>query len=244
MSARLKEKICLVTGAGQGIGRAIVERFAAEGATVIAGDISDVGFATLPGGVKQERFDVTDARAVQALAGRYPRIDVLVNCAGYVAVGDAVECEAADFARSLNVNVDSIYIMIRAFLPAMRQRRSGTIINIASVVSTTRAARRRFAYAASKGAILAMTRSIALDFVDDGIRCNSISPGVVDTPSLAGRIASAADPQKAREELVSRQPMGRIGTPQEVAAVATLLASDECAFMTGSDVLVDGGCAL
>lgn len=244
MAERLKGKTCLVTGAGQGIGRAIVERFVAEGATVIAGDISEAGLRTLPGAVITEKFDATDVPAVKGIAARYPHIDVLVNCAGYVAIGDIAECDEHDFARSLRINVDSIYIMSRAVLPGMRQRRGGTIINIASVVSTTTAARKRFAYGATKGAVLAMTRSIALDFVGEGIRCNSISPGVVDTPSLAGRIAAAADPQKAREYLVARQPMGRIGRPEEIAAVATLLASDESAFMTGSDVIVDGGCAL
>ena len=244
MAEKLKGKRCLVTGAGQGIGRAIVERFAAEGAAVIAGDVSDAGFSTLPRGVITEKFDVTDAPAVRSVAARHPHIDVLVNCAGYVAVGDVAECEEQDFARSLRINVESIYIMSRAVLPGMRQRRSGTIINIASVVSTTTAAPRRFAYSATKGAVLAMTRSIALDFVGEGIRCNSISPGVVDTPSLAGRIAAAADPKKAHQELVARQPMGRVGRPEEIAAVAALLASDEAAFMTGSDVIVDGGCAL
>jgi NAD(P)-dependent dehydrogenase (short-subunit alcohol dehydrogenase family) len=244
MAGRLNGKTCLVTGAGQGIGRAIVERFLDEGATVIAGDISGDGLATLPRGVIAERFDVTDAQAVQDVAARHERVDVLVNCAGYVAVGDISECDEPDFARSLRINVESIYIMIRAILPGMRQRRGGAIINIASVVSTTMAARRRFAYAATKGAVLAMTRSVALDFVDVGIRCNSISPGVVDTPSLAGRIASAADSGKAREELLARQPMGRLGRPEEIAAVATLLASDESTFMTGADVMVDGGCAL
>lgn len=243
MADRLKGKTCLVTGAGQGIGRAIVERFLAEGASVVACDISDAGLKTLPAAVA-EKFDVTDASAARGVAARHPRVDVLVNCAGYVAVGDIIECEEHDFARSLGVNVESIYVMCRAFLPGMRQRRGGTIINIASVVSTTMAAPRRFAYSATKGAVLAMTRSIALDFVGEGIRCNSISPGVVDTPSLAERIAAAADPHKARGELVSRQPMGRVGRPEEIAAVAALLASDESAFMTGSDVIVDGGCAL
>ncbi|HZR34980.1 MAG TPA: SDR family oxidoreductase [Nevskia sp.] len=244
MGERLKGKTCLVTGAGQGIGRAIVERFAAEGAAVVAGDISDAGLRSLPPAVAAERFDVTDAAAVAGVVARHPRLDVLVNCAGYVAVGSIAECDGEDFARSLRVNVDSIYIMCRAVLPGMRRRRGGAIINIASVVSTTMAAPRRFAYSATKGAVLAMTRSIALDFVGEGIRCNSISPGVVDTPSLAGRIAAAADPRQARDELVSRQPMGRIGRPEEIAAVAVLLASDESAFMTGADVLVDGGCAL
>jgi 2-keto-3-deoxy-L-fuconate dehydrogenase len=244
MVGRLAGKTCLVTGAGQGIGRAIVERFVAEGATVIAGDVSDRGFAALPRAALCEKFDVTDREAAAAIAAKYPCIDVLVNCAGYVAVGDIFECDDEDFARSFHVNVESLYVMIKAILPGMRERRSGSIINIASVVSTTMAARRRFAYASTKGAVIAMTRAIALDFVGDGVRCNSISPGTVDTPSLAGRIASAADPARMRIDMIARQPMGRLGRPEEIAAAAVLLASDESAFMTGSDVVIDGGCAL
>jgi 2-keto-3-deoxy-L-fuconate dehydrogenase len=244
MAGRVAGKTCLVTGAGQGIGRAIVERFVAEGAVVIAGDISADGFAALPRAAIAEKFDVTDREAAAAIAAKYPRIDVLVNCAGYVAVGDIFECDDEDFARSFRVNVESIYVMIKAILPGMRARRSGSIVNIASVVSTTMAARRRFAYAATKGAVIAMTRAIALDFVGDGIRCNSISPGTVDTPSLAGRIAASADPRQMRVDMIARQPMGRLGRPEEIAAAAVLLASDESAFMTGSDVLIDGGCAL
>lgn len=244
MAGRLAGKTCLVTGAGQGIGRAIVEAFVAEGASVIASDISDAHFGDLPREAMAERLDVTDAAAASAIVERHARIDVLVNCAGYVAVGDILECDAADFARSLRINVESIYLMIRAVLPGMRARRSGAIVNIASVVSTTMAARRRFVYSATKGAVLAMTRSIALDFVGDGIRCNSISPGTVDTPSLAERIGTSAEPERTRAEMIARQPMGRLGQPREIAAAAVLLASDESAFMTGADVVVDGGCAL
>ncbi len=244
MTGRLSGKTALVTGAGQGIGRAIVERFVAEGAHVIAGDVSDVHFADLPAGVVAERFDVTDAEAVGAVSAKHRLIDVLVNCAGYVAVGDILECDDADFARSLRINVESVYRMVRAVLPGMRERRGGSIINIASVVSTTMAAQRRFVYAATKGAVIAMTRAIALDFVGDGVRCNSISPGTVDTPSLGERIGASADPTKTREQMIARQPMGRLGRPDEIAAVAVLLASDESAFMTGSDVVIDGGCAL
>jgi 2-keto-3-deoxy-L-fuconate dehydrogenase len=244
MAGRLHGKTCLVTGAGQGIGRAIVDEFVHEGATVVAGDISDEKFGELPSGAIAEKLDVTDAEGASAIAEKHPRIDVLVNCAGYVAVGDIFECEAADFARSLRINVESIYIMTRAILPGMRERRRGSIINIASVVSTTMAARRRFVYAATKGAVLAMTRSIALDFIGDGIRCNSISPGTVDTPSLAVRIQSSADPEKTRAEMIARQPMGRLGRPREIASAAVLLASDESAFMTGADIVIDGGCAL
>lgn len=244
MAGRLTGKTCLVTGAGQGIGRAVVERFLAESASVIAGDISDARFGDLPSEALAVRLDVTDVQAVDALVARHPRIDVLVNCAGYVAVGDIFECDAEDFARSLRINVESIYLMIKAVLPGMRERRDGSIINIASVVSTTMAARRRFVYAATKGAVIAMTRSIALDFVADGIRCNSISPGTVDSPSLASRISASTDPEKARADLIARQPMGRLGQPHEIAAAAVLLASDESKFMTGADVIVDGGMTL
>jgi len=244
MTGRLKGKTCLVTGAGQGMGRAIVERFAAEGSAVVACDLSDRNFHDLPAGVQTHKLDVTDAVAVAEVAAAHARIDVLVNCVGYVAVGDVLECDEADFARSLRINMKSIYTTVRAWLPGMRERGSGSIINIASVVSTTMTAPRRFVYAATKGAVIAMTRSIALDFVGCGVRCNSISPGVVDTPSLAERIAASADPVKMRAEMVARQPMGRIGQPEEVAAVAVLLASDESPFMTGADVLVDGGCSL
>jgi 2-keto-3-deoxy-L-fuconate dehydrogenase len=244
MTGRLAGKTCLVTGAGQGIGRAIVEAFVREGASVIAGDISDEGFGGLPRAAMTERFDVTDARMAGEIAVRHPHVDVLVNCAGYVAVGDLCECDEADFERSLRINIGSIYVVTRAILPGMRERRSGSIVNIASVVSTTMAARRRFVYSATKGAVLAMTRSIALDFVGDGIRCNSISPGTVDTPSLAARIGASPDPQRTRIDMIARQPMGRLGQPQEIAAAAVFLGSDESAFMTGSDVVIDGGCAL
>lgn len=244
MAGRLFGKTCLVTGAGQGIGRAIVERFCADGANVIASDISEWHFADLPRAATAVKLDVTDAVAANAIAAQHPRIDVLVNCAGYVAVGDIFECDEQDFARSLRINVESVYIMARAVLPGMRERRSGSIINIASVVSTTAAARRRFIYAATKGAVIAMTRAIALDFIGDGVRCNSISPGTVDTPSLGERIAAAADPAQMRIDMIARQPMGRLGKAEEIAAVAALLASDESAFMTGSDIVIDGGFAL
>jgi 2-keto-3-deoxy-L-fuconate dehydrogenase len=244
MAGRLSGKTCLVTGAGQGIGRAIVERFTNEGAVVIAGDISDGNFRDLPQAVLTERFDVTDAGAIAGVVERHPRVDVLVNCAGYVAVGDIFECSAEDFARSLRINVESIYLMTQAILPGMRERRDGSIINIASVVSTTAAARRRFAYATTKGAVIAMTRAVALDFIGDGVRCNCISPGTVDTPSLGERINAAADPARMRVEMIARQPMGRLGKAEEIAAVAVSLASDESAFMTGSDIVIDGGFSL
>jgi 2-keto-3-deoxy-L-fuconate dehydrogenase len=167
-----------------------------------------------------------------------------VNCAGYVAVGTALECTPEDFAASLDINVTSIYNMSQAFLPGMRARHDGAIINIASVVSTTMAASRRFAYAATKGAVIAMTRSMAFDYVRDGIRCNSISPGTIDSPSLTDRLNAFADPQAAREALIGRQPMGRMGQAHEIAAVAVMLASNESSLMSGADVVVDGGISI
>ena len=244
MAGRLTGKTCLVTGAGQGIGRAIVEKFVTEGATVLAVDLSARAFDDLPAQAVAIQLDVTNATGISDLVRRYPHVDVVVNCAGYVAVGDVLECEPEDFARSLRVNLESIYLMTRAVLPGMRMRRSGVIINIASVVSTTMAARRRFVYAATKGAVLAMTRSIALDFVSDGIRCNSISPGTVDSPSLAQRLAASGDPEQARRDLVARQPMGRLGQPADIADAAVLIASDESTFMTGADIVIDGGISL
>lgn len=244
MTERLAGKYVLVTGAAQGIGRAIVERFVAEGATVVAGDIRADRLGDLPRSAIATKLDVTSAENIREVIGQHPRIDVLVNCAGHVAVGTALECDAAEFAHSLRVNVESIYLLSAAVLPGMRARRDGVIINIASVVSTTMAARRRFAYSATKGAVLAMTRSIAFDFVADGIRCNSISPGSIDSPSLGERIAAASDPTQARRELLARQPMGRLGQPAEIAAAAVMLASDESSFMTGADIVIDGGISL
>lgn len=240
---RLSGKTCLVTGAAQGIGRAIADRLHDEGALVIAADLAP-DLSAAQAGYAPEALDVTDALQVSEMAARHPHIDVLVNCAGYVAVGSVLECTDADLERSFRINVQPILTLCRAILPGMVERRRGSIINIASVVSTTRAAPRRFAYAATKAAVLAMTRSIALDHVGDGIRCNAISPGTVDTPSLGQRISASADPEEARRQLVARQPMGRLGTPVEIAAVAALLASDESPFMTGADIVIDGGMSL
>ena len=241
MSARLAGRTCLVTGAAQGIGRAVSDRFVAEGAAVVAADIADIPAAP---GMTPVRMDVTDADSVRAAIAAHPAIDVLVNCAGFVAVGDVTECGVDDLDRSCAVNMRSILLTAQAVLPGMIGRGGGVIVNIASVVSTTKAASRRFAYAATKAAVLAMTRSIALDFVDRGIRCNSISPGTVDTPSLRSRIDTAADPAAAYRAMIARQPLGRLGQATEIAAIAALLASEDCPFMTGADIVVDGGMCL
>lgn len=244
MTARLAGKVCLVTGAGQGIGRAIADAYHREGATVIATDIS---LEHLP--ADSERFyslqlNVTNPDDAKRAAQLHPQVNVLVNCAGYVAMGNALSCTPKDFDLSIDVNVRSVYHMVQAFLPSMVARKDGLIINIASVVSTTKAAANRFGYAATKGAVLAMTRSIALDFASDGVRCNSISPGTVDTPSLKGRIAAAENPEAARESLIARQLLGRLGRAEEIAGIAVLLASPDGSFMTGSDIIVDGGMSL
>lgn len=243
MRGRLTGKCCLITGAGQGIGRSIAEAFHAEGARVIATDLRAEHLHGLAGMVTAP-LDVTRAQDVMELAARHHDVEVLVNCAGYVAVGNVLSCTDEQFDTSIAVNVRSIMNMAKGFLPGMCMRNKGSIINIASVVSTTKSAPDRFAYAATKAAVLAMTRSIAIDFIKQGVRCNSISPGTIDTPSLSSRIAAASDPERARAALVARQPLGRLGQAMEVAALAVMLASDESCFMTGADLVVDGGMSL
>lgn len=238
VTGRLAGKTCFVTGAAQGIGRSVVERFAAEGARVIAADLS------FEDGPDRCGIDVTDEAAVAAAAAAFPDVDVLVNCVGYVATGTVLDTSVEQFDRSMAINARSMMLTIRAFLPQMLARRYGSIINIASVVSTVAAAPARFAYATSKGATVALTMAVARDFIDQGIRCNAISPGTIDTPSLQDRFAATGDPGAARATFVARQPMGRLGQADEIAAVAAMLASDESAFMSGSNIVIDGGMSL
>lgn len=246
MSGRLDGKVALVTGAAQGIGRAIVEAYAAEGARVIAADINSAKLHQLPEhpAVEVCTLDVTDEAAIQAAAHRHREVNVLVNCAGYVATGSVLTASREDLECSYRLNVGSVFSMTQAFLPAMLERKSGSIINIASVVSTIKAAPNRCAYAASKGAVIALTKSIALDLIKRGIRCNSISPGTVHTPSLDERLAALPDPGEAMRQFVNRQPLGRLGRASEIAAAAVLLASEEACFMTGSNLVIDGGFSL
>lgn len=243
---RLAGKTCLVTGAAQGIGRAIGEAFLREGAVLVATDLraGPLEAAYAGRGVTCLAMDVTDVAAVDAVAAAHPSVDVLVNCAGWVASGTILDGRPEDLVRSFEINVISMANTIRAFLPGMRAAGGGSIINIASVVSSVMAAPNRFAYATSKAAVVGLTMSVARDFVIDGVRCNAISPGTVDSPSLEDRLAATGDAAAARAAFVARQPMGRIGTPQEIAEVAVLLASDEARFMTGSNVVIDGGMSL
>ena len=240
---RLRGKRCLVTAAAQGIGRSIVDRFLEEGAQVVAADLR---FAESPARPQETRvvLDVTSEAAVNAAAAAHGYVDVLVNCVGYVASGTVLECSLQEFDRSVSINVRSMVLMTRAFLPSMLERRSGSIINISSVVSSVTGAPNRFAYGTTKAAVVGLTKSIARDYITEGIRCNAISPGTIETPSLHERWAATGDVDAARKAFVARQPMGRLGHPDEVAAVAAMLASDESAFMTGSNIVIDGGWTL
>jgi 2-keto-3-deoxy-L-fuconate dehydrogenase len=239
---RLSGKTCFVTGAGQGIGRAITETFILEGADVVAADLHFD--AKKPNGAKSVLLDVTDEKAVKAAAASFQNVEVLVNCVGYVATGSILDCSMAEFDRSIAVNVRSMALTCRAFLPWMIERSSGSIINIASVVSSVRAVPQRFAYGTSKAAVIGLTKAIASDFVAHGIRCNAISPGTVDSPSLHERWAATGDIEAARSAFIARQPTGRLGQPEEIAAVAALLASDQATFITGSNIVADGGMSL
>jgi 2-keto-3-deoxy-L-fuconate dehydrogenase len=240
---RLTGKICFVTGAAQGIGSAIVRHFLAEGATVVGADLRFVDEFEAP--LHERRvLDATDESAVRAAAAAHPEVSVLVNCVGHVSQGALLDCSLEEFDRAMRINVRSMVLTIGAFLPAMLARSRGDIINIASVASTVMAVPQRFAYATSKAAVIGLTMSVARDYVSQGIRCNSISPGTVDTPSLQERFAATGDVALARAAFTARQPMGRLGTADEVAATAVMLASDEVRFMTGSNIIVDGGMSL
>ena len=237
---RLAGKTAFVTAAGQGIGRASAEAFLAEGAKVFATDIDPDKLAGLDGA---ERFalDVTDAASVAAAAERAGSVDVLFNCAGYVAVGTVLECEPDDWERSFAINVRSMFDTIRAFLPGMIAQGGGRIVNMASVASSLKGIRFRAAYGATKAAVIGLTKSVAADYIDKGVACNAVCPGTVDTPSLGERIAAFDDPEAARRDFVARQPMGRLAEAHEIAKLVVYLASDEAAFVTGQAIAIDGG---
>jgi len=244
MAGRLDGKRAFVTAAAAGIGRACAVAFAAEGARVFATDLDERALEPLAasGIAEVARLDVRDSAAVHAMAARAGAVDILLNAAGFVHHGTALDCSEQDWDFSFDLNVKSMHRTLRAFLPGMLARGRGAIVNIASSVAAAKAAPNRYVYAATKGAVVALTRSVALDFVAKGIRCNCICPGTIETPSLEGRIQALGG--NARELFVARQPLGRLGTPEEVAAVAVHLAGDESAFTTGVAYLVDGGFTL
>ncbi|MGC1777642.1 MAG: SDR family oxidoreductase [Xanthobacteraceae bacterium] len=252
MTDRLRHKIALVTAAGQGIGRAIAEACAAEGAMVIATDLAEEKLAGLPA-AKRQKLDVRAQDAIDALAATIARefgaLDILVNCAGYVANGSVLDCTEKDWDFSFDLNVKSMHRMIKTFLPGMLEKKSGAIVNISSAVSSIRGVPNRYAYGATKAAVIGLTKSVAADFIRQGIRCNAVCPGTIESPSLDERIAalsqqSGKSSAVVRQAFVDRQPMGRLGTAQEVAALALFLVSDESSYITGQAHLVDGGMAL
>ena len=255
MSARLAGKKALVTAAGQGIGRAVAEAYAREGAQVVATDINRDALAELGRipGIEARALDVTDAQAISALAGELGAVQVLFNGAGFVHAGSVLECSEADWDFAFTLNVRSMYRLIRALLPAMlAQHDAGkggaSIINVASAASSIKGVPNRFVYATTKAAVIGLTKSVAADFITRGIRCNAICPGTVESPSLRQRIeaqskASGQTLAQVEAAFVARQPMGRLGTPAEIAALALYLASDESAFTTGTSQLIDGGWA-
>jgi 2-keto-3-deoxy-L-fuconate dehydrogenase len=237
---RLAGKTALVTAAAQGIGKASAELFAREGARVIATDINAALLAKVEG-CEARRLDVLDPEAITALAAELGAIDVLFNCAGVVHSGTILDCDEREWAFANDLNVTAQYRMIRAFLPAMLEAGGGSIVNMSSVASSIKGVPGRFAYGATKAAVIGLTKAVAADFVAQGVRCNAICPGTVDTPSLNQRLADTGDYDAARKTFTARQPMGRLGKPEELAQLALYLASDESAFTTGQIHIIDGG---
>jgi 2-dehydro-3-deoxy-L-fuconate 4-dehydrogenase len=252
MAGRLKGKVALATAAGQGIGRAIAEAFIAEGANVIATDLDASKLKDLPA-TQTGTLDVRSTEAVrqfaQMVADKYGGLDILANVAGYVHQGTALECSDEDWDFSFDLNVKSMHRMIRAFLPGMLKKGGGAIVNMSSAVSSIRGVVNRYAYGATKAAVIGLTKAVAADFITQGIRCNAICPGTITSPSLEDRIAAVAKKtgkslNDVRADFVGRQPMARLGTTQEVAALAVFLVSEESSYITGQAHLVDGGMTL
>ena len=240
---RLKGKTALVTAAGQGIGYASVMAMVAEGATVWATDINPTLLERFKGhaNIHTHMLDVMDKAAIKALVANMPAIDVLFNCAGFVHAGTVLEATDDDWNLAFDLNVRSQFWMIQAILPGMLAKKKGSIINMASIASSIRGLPNRFVYGATKAAVVGLTKAVAADYVTQGIRCNAVCPGTVDTPSLQDRINAFADPTEARKQFIARQPMGRLATAEEIAPVVVFLASDDSTFSTGNLYSVDGG---
>ena len=252
MSNRLQGKVALVTAAGQGIGRAIAESFVKEGGKVIVTDVAEDKVGNL-NAAKRVKLDVRAQDSVDSVAkmvaSEFGALDILVNCAGYVHNGSVLDCSDKDWDFSFDLNVKSMHRTIKAFLPGMLQKKSGSIVNISSAVSSIRGVPNRYAYGATKAAVIGLTKAVAADFIKQGVRCNAICPGTSESPSLENRIATASKEigrtlDEVRQAFVDRQPIGRLGTTQEVAALALFLASDEASYITGQPHLVDGGMAM
>jgi 2-keto-3-deoxy-L-fuconate dehydrogenase len=252
MALRLQDKLALVTAAGQGIGRAIAEAFVAEGAHVIATDVDDKKLEGMKS-LKRHKLDARSTESVEALANgigtELGGLDVLVNCAGYVHHGSVLDCSEQDWDFSFDLNVKSMHRTIKAFVPGMLRKKAGSIVNISSAVSSIRGVPDRYVYGATKAAVIGLTKAVAADFIRQGIRANAICPGTIESPSLEERIkersrATGRSLAEVEKAFVDRQPMGRLGRPEEVAALAVFLASDEASYITGQAHLVDGGMAL
>ncbi|MCQ9618074.1 SDR family oxidoreductase [Paenalcaligenes niemegkensis] len=245
MSGRLEGKVALITAAGQGIGRATAELFLAEGAKVVATDLRPELLEGLEGAVTAQ-LDVTDAQAVQRFAASLGPVDVLFNCAGFVHHGTILDCDEQAWQQSMILNVSSMYYMIKAVLPGMLERQNGSIINVSSAASSIKGVPNRFVYGTSKAAVIGLTKAVAADYVASGIRCNTICPGTIESPSLRQRISNQAEAldrstAEIEQSFVDRQPVGRLGKPEEIAAMAVYLASDESRFTTGTNMIIDGG---
>ncbi len=252
MAGRLKKKVALVTAAGQGIGRAIVDAFIAEGALVIATDLEEKKLKGVKAAMRT-KLDVRSTEAVAALAKvvgkEFGALDVLANIAGYVHHGTIFDCSQADWDFSFDLNVQSMHRTIRAFLPGMLKKKKGSIVNMSSAVSSIRGVPDRYVYGATKAAVIGLTKAVAADFIKQGIRCNAICPGTIESPSLEERMRAQSKStgkslKAVQEAFIARQPMGRLGKPEEVAALAVFLASDESSYITGQPHLVDGGMAM